>query len=64
MMRIAKMYTPTSNSTERIAKLQQNYKTGKEMSHAPQYDTYNDLSLGEKLDLFINSNTDATTRGF
>ncbi|UZX55639.1 hypothetical protein ND446_01530 [Yersinia ruckeri] len=63
MMRIAKMYTPTSNSTERIAKLQQNYKTGKEMSHAPQYDTYNDLSLGEKLDLFINSNTDATTRG-
>ncbi|OTF70359.1 hypothetical protein BLA29_001889, partial [Euroglyphus maynei] len=63
MMRIAKTYTLTSNSTERIAKLQQDYSAGKEMSHAPQYDHYNSLSLDDKLDLFNKPNTDAITRG-
>lgn len=63
MMRIAKTYTPTSNSTERIAKIQQDYRAGKEMSHAPQYDHYNSLSLDEKLDLFNKPDTDAITRG-
>ncbi|MGX5088816.1 hypothetical protein [Enterobacter sp. UPMP2052] len=63
MMRIAKTYTPTSNSTERIAKIQQDYRAGKEMSHAPQHDYYNGLSLDEKLDLFNNLDTDAFTRG-
>jgi len=63
MMRLAKTYAPTSNSTERIAKIQQDYKTGKEMSHAPQHDHYNSLSLDEKLDLFNKLDTDALTRG-
>nr|WP_241390144.1 glycosyltransferase [Serratia proteamaculans]ANV21616.1 AfpX18 [Serratia proteamaculans]ULG13374.1 hypothetical protein AGR96Xp_00004 [Serratia proteamaculans]ULG17200.1 hypothetical protein 20093p_00114 [Serratia proteamaculans]ULG18088.1 hypothetical protein LCp1_00114 [Serratia proteamaculans]ULG19573.1 hypothetical protein Sprot5p_00082 [Serratia proteamaculans] len=63
MMRIAKTYTPTSNSTERIAKIQQDYRAGKEMSHAPQHDHYNNLSLDEKLNLFNKPDTDAITRG-
>jgi hypothetical protein len=63
MMRIAKTYTPTSNSTERIAKIQQAYRAGKEMSHEPQHDHYNSLSLDEKMDLFNKPDTDAITRG-
>ncbi|MEL5414975.1 hypothetical protein PTR35_21850 [Serratia nevei] len=63
MMRLAKTYAPTSNSTGKIARIQQDYKTGKEMSHAPQHDHYNSLSLDEKLDLFNKLDTDALTRG-
>jgi hypothetical protein len=63
MMRIAQTYIPTSNITERIAKIQQNYKTGKEISDNPQYDHYDSLSINEKLDLFNNQNTNAITRG-
>lgn len=63
MTRIASTYTSTSKSTERIVKLQQNYKSGKEMSGSSQNNHYNDLSLDEKLDLFINPETDAITRG-
>jgi len=63
MMRIAKTYTPKLDSTERIVKLQQDYRAGKEMSNSTQYDQYNKLSLNEKLDLFNNDSTNATTRG-
>lgn len=63
MMRISQTYAPVSDSTARIAKIQQDYRTGKEMSHAPQYDRYNSLSLDKKLDLFNNPDTDAFTRG-
>lgn len=63
MMRIAKTYTPTSNSTARIEKIQQDYRAGKEISHTPQHDYYNSLSLDEKIDLFNKPDTDAITRG-
>lgn len=63
MMRIAQTYTPISDSTARIAKIQQDYRAGKEISHSPQYDCYNCLSLDEKLDLFNKPDTDALTRG-
>ncbi|MFP7609893.1 hypothetical protein [Serratia quinivorans] len=63
MMRIAQTYAPVSDSTARIAKIQQDYKAGKEMSHVPQYDRYNSLPLDKKLDLFNNPDTDAFTRG-
>ena len=63
MMRIAQTYTPTSNSTGRIAKAQQDYRKGKQMSHAPQHEHYNSLVIDEKLDLFNNPDTDAFTRG-
>lgn len=63
MMRIAQTYTPTSNSTRRIAKAQQDYRKGKQMSHAPQYEHYNSLVIDEKLDLFNNPDTSAFTRG-
>lgn len=63
MMRVAQLYAPVSNSTARVAKIQQDYRAGKEISHAPQYDRYNSLSLDKKLDLFNNPDTDAFTRG-
>jgi hypothetical protein len=63
MMRIAKTYALTSDNTARIAKIQQDYRTGKEMSHTPQYDHYNTLSLDNKIDLFNKPDTDALTRG-
>lgn len=63
MMRIAKLYTESSNSTARMAKIKQNYRAGEEMSHAPQYDRYNSLSLDEKCSLFNKTDTDAITRG-
>jgi len=63
MMRIAQAYAPVSDSTARIAKIQQDYRAGKEMSHAPQYDRYNSLSLDKKLDVFNNPDTNAFTRG-
>jgi len=63
MMGIAKTYKTNSNPTARMARLQQDYKTGKEMSHAPQYDHYNSLSLDEKLNLFNEESTNAITRG-
>lgn len=63
MMRIAKTYIPTSNSTGRIANAQEDYKVGKESSHESRHDHYNSLSLDEKLDLFNKPDTDAITRG-
>lgn len=63
MMRIAKTYTVSSNNTARMAKLQQNYRAGEEMSHAPQYIHYNSLSLDEQINLFNKADTDAITRG-
>ncbi|HAU3143021.1 TPA: hypothetical protein JDD69_004088 [Salmonella enterica] len=51
---LVKMDTPSAS---------QGYKAAKKMSHATQYDHYDTLSLDEKLDLFINANNDAKTRG-
>lgn len=63
MMRIAQTYAQISDSTARIAKIKKDYRAGKEMSHAPQYDHYNRLSLDEKIDLFNKPDTDALIRG-
>ncbi|UJA57007.1 hypothetical protein [Serratia marcescens] len=63
MKKTAAPYKLPSNGVERIEKAQQDYKTGKEMSNAPQYDDYNSLSLDQKLDLFNSQDTDAITRG-
>lgn len=63
IIRIANTYVSTPNATGRIAKTQREYAIGKETSHSPKYEKYNNLSLDEKFDLFIDSNTDAKTRG-
>ncbi|WP_212637316.1 hypothetical protein [Serratia marcescens] len=58
MRKISTSYDTTIN-----VRVEQDYRKGKEMSHATQYDHYNSLSLDEKLDLFNNQSTNALTRG-
>lgn len=63
MNKIAKDYIPDPDSTGRKAKILQDYQSGKKMKRAPEYDHYNRLTFDEKINLFIQPDTDATTRG-
>lgn len=63
MKKIASMYNQASDSSERIARIQAQYRRGIEISSEHQYDHYNDLPLDDLLDLYIKTDSDILIRG-
>ena len=61
--RISKTYASTSAGSERIIKARQDFQNARENYDATEYRIYDDLTFDEQLDLFLDTETKATTRG-